>query len=587
MPLMKPAAPEFDVEQWLTKPQPQRVRAMCETWAMQGFGAPGIAYVFYVVKLALYVGGFLAFACATKGFALSNISSWWDVPIAFEKAVVWTLLFEIFGFGCASGPLTGRYIPPITAFTHWLRPGTVRLPPFPVLPLTRGTRRSIVDAALFAAVVVLGVRALLVNSLFMSRGIVLPMVIVMVVLGLRDKTVFLAARSEHYLLATFVFLFPHDLIAGSKAVQLALWFGAASSKLNYHFPNVIAVMMSNNPLNRSRKARAMLYRDFPNDMRGSSLAAFVGHAATVVEYSFPLTLLLTHGGLPTDIALAVMIGFHSNILFSFPMGVPLEWNVFFMYSGLVLFGEHAHTAAWSIHNPVLGIALIVCLIVLPVLGNLRPDRVSFLPSMRYYAGNWGASLWLWRPGGFESLDGVIPKTSKSVRSQLEGLYDAPAYELILGRLQAFRSMHLHGRALNALLPRALEGLDDDAVRTKGIDAFDVVDGELVAGLILGWNFGDGHLHHEQLLEVVQEAKQFEPGQLRCIFLESQPALKPTMHWRIADAATGRVAEGHVRVADLLDIQPWGAAEGGKALDVGTVLDGGTVLGVGTGATAAL
>src|SRR5882724_905918 len=57
MPLMKPAAPEFEVEQWLTKPQPERVRAMCETWAMQGFGAPGIAYVFYVFKLALYVGG--------------------------------------------------------------------------------------------------------------------------------------------------------------------------------------------------------------------------------------------------------------------------------------------------------------------------------------------------------------------------------------------------------------------------------------------------------------------------------------------------------------------------------------------------
>jgi hypothetical protein len=558
MPLMKPAAPEFDVDEWLTKPQPERVRAMCQTWAMQGFGAPGVAYLFYVFKILLYIGGFLAFACATRGLALSNVGSWWDSPIAFEKAVVWTLLFEIIGFGCASGPLTGRYVPPITAVTHWLRPGTVRLPPFPKLPLTGGTKRSIIDVGLFAAVVVLTVRALLVDSAVMRRGTVLPIVIVMVVLGLRDKTPFLAARAEHYLLATFVFLFPHDLFAGSKAVQLALWFGAASSKLNHHFPNVIAVMMSNNPLNRSRKARAMLYRDFPEDMRGSGIAAFIGHAATVVEYSFPLTLLLTHGGMPTYIALAVMVAFHSNILVSFPMGVPLEWNAFFIYSGLVLFGGHPHVAAWSIHNPVLGIALIVCLIIVPLLGNLRPDLVSFLPSMRYYAGNWGTSLWLWRPGEFESLDGVIPKTAKSVRSQLERLYDPPAYEVILGRLQAFRSMHLHGRALNALLPRALQGLDDDEVSAKGIDAFDVVDGELVAGIILGWNFGDGHLHNEQLLEVVQQAKQFSPGQLRCIFLESQPALRPTMHWRIVDAASGPVASGHVRVTDLLDIQPWGS-----------------------------
>jgi hypothetical protein len=67
MPLMSPAAREFDVEEWLTMPQPERGRAMCKTWAFQGFGALGIAHVFYVVKLLLDVGGFLAFACATRG----------------------------------------------------------------------------------------------------------------------------------------------------------------------------------------------------------------------------------------------------------------------------------------------------------------------------------------------------------------------------------------------------------------------------------------------------------------------------------------------------------------------------------------
>jgi hypothetical protein len=558
MSLTKPSQPEFDVDEWLTKPQSDRVQAMCETWAMQGFGAPGIAYVFYALKLVMYVGVFLAFATATKGLSLSNIGHWWFTPIAFEKAILWTMLYEVLGFGCGSGPLTGRYIPPITAFTHWLRPGTVRLPPFPRIPLTSGTKRSAIDALLFLAVVVLVVRALLANGPLMSRGEILPIVIVMVVLGLRDKTVFLAARSEHYLIATFVFLFPDDLIAGSKAVQLALWFGAASSKLNFHFPNVIAVMMSNNPFLRSRKARRALYADYPRDMRGSTLAAGLGHLATVVEYSFPLTLLFTHGGLPTDIALAVMVGFHANILLSFPMGVPLEWNVLFIYSGLTLFGKHAHVAAWSIHSPLLGVALIICLIGLPILGNLRPDIVSFLPSMRYYAGNWGASVWLWRPGSFEALDGTITKTAAAPRKQLEKLYGTPSYELILGRLQAFRSMHLHGRALNSLLPLAIADLADDPdVQAKGWDAFDIVDGELVAGVILGWNFGDGHLHNEQLLEVVKETRDFSDGELRCIIIESQPAGRPTMHWRIVDAARGQLAEGHIRVRDLLDIQPWG------------------------------
>jgi hypothetical protein len=105
------------------------------------------------------------------------------------------------------------------------------------------------------------------------------------------------------------------------------------------------------------------------------------------------------------------------------------------------------------------------------------------------------------------------------------------------------------------------------VRTRGIDAFEVIDGELVAGLVLGWNFGDGHLHHEQLLEVVQRHCGLQPGQLRCIFLESQPALKATMHWRIVDAASGPLASGYVTVADLLDVQPWGESVGDAVLEV--------------------
>jgi hypothetical protein len=253
-----------------------------------------------------------------------------------------------------------------------------------------------------------------------------------------------------------------------------------------------------------------------------------------------------------------MLAFHTNILLSFPMGVPLEWNLFFMYSALTLFGKHAHVAAWSIHSPWLGIALIVCLIAVPVAGNLRPDKISFLPSMRYYAGNWGASVWLWRPGGFEALDETITKTAPAPRKQLERLYGTPAYEVILGRLQAFRSMHLHGRAINSLLPVAIADLDDQDVREKGRDAFDIVDGEFVAGIILGWNFGDGHLHNEQLLEVVKQTRDFARGDLRLVIIESQPALNPTMHWRIVDAADGQVAEGHIRVRDLLDMQPWGS-----------------------------
>ena len=50
------------------------------------------------------------------------------------------MLWEILGLGAGSMPLTLRFSPPIGGVLYWLRPGTVRLPPWPDrVPLTRGT----------------------------------------------------------------------------------------------------------------------------------------------------------------------------------------------------------------------------------------------------------------------------------------------------------------------------------------------------------------------------------------------------------------------------------------------------------------
>ena len=91
-----------------------------------------------------------------------------------------------------------------------------------------------------------------------------------------------------------------------------------------------------------------------------------------------------------------------------------------------------------------------------------------------------------------------------------------------------------------------------------------LDGELVAGLALGWNFGDGHLHDERLLEALQAQCGFEPGEVRCVFVESQPVQRQELVWRIADAATGEIARGTVSVAELREVQPWETIESLRA-----------------------
>ena len=94
------------------------------------------------------------------------------------------------------------------------------------------------------------------------------------------------------------------------------------------------------------------------------------------------------------------------------------------------------------------------------------------------------------------------------------------------------------------------------ITSDDVEAYRVREGELVAGVVLGYNFGDGHFHNHRLLEAVQERCRFAPGELRVVVLESQPANVQRQRYRIFDAASGLVEEGFVNVADMVERQPW-------------------------------
>src|SRR5439155_23212401 len=148
-----PVAPPYDPLEWASKPFAEKSRLVCRAWAMQGYGTPLFVYAFYLVKVLAYVAGWWLFCGFTPGMGeLRNLSTWWLSPVAFQKAILWSMLFEILGLGCGSGPLTGRYYPPFGGFLYFLRPGTTKLAVWPRLPLVGGIRRSWFDVLLYAAV---------------------------------------------------------------------------------------------------------------------------------------------------------------------------------------------------------------------------------------------------------------------------------------------------------------------------------------------------------------------------------------------------------------------------------------------------
>ncbi len=555
MNLPRPAPPPYDIRAWQRLPHAERLRMVCQAWALQGYGTPWPIYLVYVLKLALYAGGWCFFCTFTPGLGDPRaIATWAALPVAFQKAVLWSMLFESLGLGCGSGPLTGRYLPPVAAPLHFLRPGTTKLPLIPGLPVLGGSERTWLDVALYTAHCALLVRALVAPAI--TPALLVPTLVVLPVLGLADRTVFLAARAEHYGTALVCFLFTGDWLSGCKILWVAVWLWAATSKLNRHFPSVVAVMQSNSPLTWGG-VRRHLYRSYPDDLRPSTLARAMAHGGTVVELAFPVALLHGDGGTGTAVALGVMLAFHLFITTSIPMGVPLEWNVMMVYGGFFLFGAHAASPVLPIGSTVLLAYLGAACFLAQVAGNLFPARVSFLVSMRYYAGNWPYSVWLFRGDAARKLDAHLVKAAARVQDQLAVFYDEDTTTALLSRVVAFRAMHLAGRALQQLLPRAV----DD------IDAYEYMEGEIVAGLVLGWNFGDGHLHGPELLRAVQRQCGFAPGELRCVFVESQPLFRPFMAWTIADAATGILEAGEVDVRVLDALQPWPVPGPAATVDV--------------------
>lgn len=562
MGFLKQEVPTLDFEQWSRGTRAEKIRPMAKHWAEVGFGTPVVLHLFYVVKILLYILAAALFALATKGIdGLGSVGSWWTEPIVFQKVVFFTILFEVIGLGCGFGPLNNRFFPPMGSILYWMRPGTIRLPPWPDrVPLTRGDNRTPLDAALYAALLVVLLVALLSDgsgpnpALGTEVGLLpawqsVTVLVLMGVLGLRDKTVFLAARGEVYAPFVAAFLFGGvNVIIAAKLACVVIWMGAATSKLNKHFPFVISTMMSNSPVIRPRALKRRFFERFPDDLRPGRLSRTVAHVSTSIEMCVPLVLLFSHGGWPTAVAAFVMVCFHLGILSAIPMGVPLEWNVFMIFCVLALFVGHADVGLSQMSNP-LPVILVAVMAGIVITGNLAPRKVSFLPGMRYYAGNWDTSMWCVKPSAEQKIAANVVAIASMPAAQLERFYgsrEAAQIPIFMG--YAFRGFNTHGKALFTLVHRAMAGHDEDD--------YAITDGERICSTAMGWNFGDGHLHNEQLIAALQRRCRFEPGEVRVVLLDAQPIHRRTQRYRLVDAATGEFESGYVEVADMVVRQPW-------------------------------
>jgi Transmembrane protein of unknown function (DUF3556) len=560
--------PPVDPATFMEQPYRERTRTLARHWVDYGFGAPKITAVIYILKLVFfYVLGGVLVATLTSGLDPFDPAAWWKEPVVWQKLVLWTILLECLGLAGSWGPLAGHFKPMTAGFRYYGRLRTIRLPPWPgKVPFTSGDARTVVDVALYYAVLASVVVALLVptvddsavtdaigaNAGLVSPAAIIPILALVVLLGLRDKVLFLAARGEQYVPALIFFaFFPFvDMIVAAKLLIVVVWTGAAVSKFGRHFANVIPPMVSNTPWMFVKRIKRLHYRNFPEDLRPSERAVGLAHVGgTFVELVTPLILLFSHNHTVTVAAVILMLGFHLFIISTFPLAVPLEWNALFMYIAAFLFLGYPNENGFGLGDmdPVLLVVTVIGLLFLPILGNFRPDLVSFLPSMRQYAGNWASAMWALAPGAEAKLDERIVKSAPMQKAQLTPMYGENEAEIILQQPLAWRAMHSQGRGLNSVM---MNHLGDD------IDTYNLREAEFSCNAIVGFNFGDGHLHDHRMVEAVQKRCGFSPGELNVVWVESEPVFSGRQRYVVIDAAVGIVERGSWAVKDAIAEQPW-------------------------------
>ena len=564
----KPVLPAVEPETFLRLPLLERVRILSTDWAENGFGSPKLFHTIYIVKLVvLYAIGGITVATLTSGLpAFWHVADWWNQPIVYQKAVLWTVLLEAIGIAGSWGPLAGKIKPMTGGILFWARPGTIRLRPWKWVPGMAGDRRTGLDVVLYVAllvslVVALGFPGVASDSLSaaapgITTGLVNPQLLVapivlLILNGLRDKTIFLAARGEQYLPALIFFtVFPFvNMIIALKMLIVAVWVGAGFSKFGKHFSNVVPPMVSNTPY-VPKFVKRMHYRDFPRDLRPSRIADFMAHVnGTFVEIAAPLVLFISTNKWLTIGAALFMLAFHMFIVSTFPLAVPLEWNVLFGYTTVFLFLGFPNAdgyAPWDMTPPWLGLIVIGALLFFPVLGNLRPDKVSFLPSMRQYAGNWASALWSFAPGTEAKLNRVTRSAGNQIDQFIAAGFEPDWAEVSLQRTIGWRSMHSQARGLYSLLTSRLTDIDTRTVR----------EGEFLCNSIIGFNFGDGHLHNLDMINAVQDEARFAPGECVIAWVESEAFGSGVQHYMLIDAALGVIERGTWKVAEAVKEQPW-------------------------------
>ena len=371
----------------------ERIRVLATDWAENGFGAPRMVHTIYIVKLVFFyaLGGIAVATLTSRLPAFWHVSEWWNQPIVYQKVILWTVLLETIGVAGSWGPLAGKLKPMTGGILFWARTGND-----PAAAVEAGAvhrrrpahlvrRRALprADGSVVVPLLLPGVHSDSLSAavpgntsgLVNPALLIVPMVL-LVLIGLRDK-IDLPGRARRAVPAGAGLLHRAAVHRHDHRAQAADRRGLGRRRLlevrqalrqrgaadGQQQPRRAVPVDQAGPLPRLPARHPPVPARPPDgtrrrDLRGDHRAA----GAVALRRGKPVTLA----------AVAVMVGFHLFIISTFPLAVPLEWNVLFGYAAVFLFAGFPNWngyAPWNMSPPWLALVIVAGAAVLPGAGQ--------------------------------------------------------------------------------------------------------------------------------------------------------------------------------------------------------------------------
>ena len=121
--------PPYDLERVVNAPFPERVRLACATWANESQNRVDVMALYWGKYIFVLIGAWAFWCSFNAGYpGFFQFADWAFTNEAFKKAMVWSMCWELFGFGCGWGPMNARFDKWFGGCRHFARVGTIKLP---------------------------------------------------------------------------------------------------------------------------------------------------------------------------------------------------------------------------------------------------------------------------------------------------------------------------------------------------------------------------------------------------------------------------------------------------------------------------